>query len=129
MIPRVGARRPPAPPTSLPASPHPCGNDPRRRSLVRRGRRQRAGRAPSARLPAATARSAPARHGLFSSDPTEATMTDSTAHASAFATRGYAQPDVLVTTDWVAAHLNDPHVRIVESNDDPLLYPSGHIPG
>ncbi|MEO8607061.1 MAG: sulfurtransferase [Chloroflexota bacterium] len=43
--------------------------------------------------------------------------------------RGYANPDVLVSTDWVAAHLNDGNVRIVESNEDPLLYPSGHIPG
>jgi len=43
--------------------------------------------------------------------------------------RGYANPDMLVSTDWVAEHLNDPHVRIVESNEDPLLYPSGHIPG
>lgn len=43
--------------------------------------------------------------------------------------RGYANPDVLVTTDWVAAHLNDPNVRIIESNEDPLLYTSGHIPG
>jgi len=43
--------------------------------------------------------------------------------------RGYARPDVLVDTDWVAAHLNDPAVRVIESNEDPLLYPSGHIPG
>jgi thiosulfate/3-mercaptopyruvate sulfurtransferase len=43
--------------------------------------------------------------------------------------RGYANPDVLVSTDWVAAHLNDSNIRIVESNEDPLLYPSGHIPG
>jgi thiosulfate/3-mercaptopyruvate sulfurtransferase len=43
--------------------------------------------------------------------------------------RGYAHPEVLVSTDWVAAHLNDPGIRIVESNEDPLLYPSGHIPG
>ncbi len=35
----------------------------------------------------------------------------------------------LVTTEWVADHLNDPMVCIVESNEDPLLYPSGHIPG
>jgi thiosulfate/3-mercaptopyruvate sulfurtransferase len=48
---------------------------------------------------------------------------------SDIASRGYANPDVLVSTDWVAQHLNDPHVRIVESNEDPLLYPSGHIPG
>jgi len=43
--------------------------------------------------------------------------------------RGYVNPDVLVSTDWVASHLNDPKIRIVESNEDPLLYPSGHIPG
>lgn len=42
---------------------------------------------------------------------------------------GYAYPDVLVSTEWVATHNNDPRVRIIESNEDPLLYPSGHIPG
>lgn len=41
----------------------------------------------------------------------------------------YARPEALVSTDWVAAHLDDPNVRIVESNEDPLLYASGHIPG
>jgi thiosulfate/3-mercaptopyruvate sulfurtransferase len=48
---------------------------------------------------------------------------------SDIAQRGYAKPDVLVSTDWVAAHLDDPKIRIVESNEDQLLYPSGHIPG
>lgn len=48
---------------------------------------------------------------------------------SEIAERGYAHPDVLVSTEWVAEHLNDPNIRIVESNEDPLLYPSGHIPG
>jgi thiosulfate/3-mercaptopyruvate sulfurtransferase len=43
--------------------------------------------------------------------------------------RGYARPDVLVDTDWVAAHLNDPNVRIVESDEDIMLYAMGHIPG
>lgn len=43
--------------------------------------------------------------------------------------RGYAHPETLVSTEWVAAHLKDPKVRIIESNEDPLLYPSGHIPG
>jgi thiosulfate/3-mercaptopyruvate sulfurtransferase len=43
--------------------------------------------------------------------------------------RGYANPGVLVSTEWVAQHLNDPDVRIIESNEDALLYPSGHIPG
>ncbi len=48
---------------------------------------------------------------------------------SAIESRGYAHPEVLVSTDWVAEHLDDPNVRVVESNEDPLLYPSGHIPG
>ncbi|MCC7364546.1 MAG: sulfurtransferase [Dehalococcoidia bacterium] len=48
---------------------------------------------------------------------------------SGIADRGYAHPDVLVSTDWVAAHKDDTNVRIVESNEDQLLYPSGHIPG
>ena len=43
--------------------------------------------------------------------------------------RGYAHPDVLVSTEWVAAHLDDPSVRIIESDEDPLLYTSQHIPG
>ena len=43
--------------------------------------------------------------------------------------RGYAHPEFLVSTEWVAIHLTDPSVRIAESNEDPLLYASGHIPG
>ncbi|MEM7536197.1 MAG: rhodanese-like domain-containing protein, partial [Chloroflexota bacterium] len=42
---------------------------------------------------------------------------------------GYAQPDVLVSTEWVAAHGNDDNIRLVESNEDILLYDIGHIPG
>jgi thiosulfate/3-mercaptopyruvate sulfurtransferase len=42
---------------------------------------------------------------------------------------GYAHPEVLVDTDWVAQHLNDPKVRIVEADEDVLLYEQGHIPG
>ena len=41
----------------------------------------------------------------------------------------YARPDVLVDTDWVAAHLQDPNVRVVESDEDILLYDQGHVPG
>ncbi len=44
-------------------------------------------------------------------------------------TDSYAHPEFLVETDWVAAHLNDPAVRLVESNEDVLLYETGHIPG
>lgn len=43
--------------------------------------------------------------------------------------KGYAHPEVLVTTQWVADHLDDPNVRIVESNEDILLYDLGHLPG
>jgi len=45
------------------------------------------------------------------------------------AQRGYAHPEVLVSTDWVAAHLEDPSVRLLESDEDVLLYESGHVPG
>ena len=40
----------------------------------------------------------------------------------------YAHPEFLVDTDWVSAHTNDPKVRIIESDEDPLLYRVGHIP-
>jgi thiosulfate/3-mercaptopyruvate sulfurtransferase len=43
--------------------------------------------------------------------------------------RGYAHPDALVSTDWVAEHLGDLSVRLVESDEDVLLYDVGHIPG
>ncbi|HTP00511.1 MAG TPA: sulfurtransferase [Anaerolineales bacterium] len=41
----------------------------------------------------------------------------------------YAHPEYLVETEWVADHLNDASVRVVESDEDPLLYRAGHIPG
>ena len=37
---------------------------------------------------------------------------------SAIADRGYRHPEALVSTEWVAAHTGDPHVRIIESNGD-----------
>jgi thiosulfate/3-mercaptopyruvate sulfurtransferase len=43
--------------------------------------------------------------------------------------KGYVNPDVLVTTEWVAQHGNDPKIRIVESDEDILLYELGHVPG
>ena len=48
---------------------------------------------------------------------------------SEIAERGYAVPEVLVSTAWVQQNLENPEVRIVESNEDPLLYSMGHIPG
>jgi len=41
----------------------------------------------------------------------------------------YVHPEYLVETDWVASHLEDPNIRIIESDEDPLLYAVGHIPG
>jgi thiosulfate/3-mercaptopyruvate sulfurtransferase len=43
--------------------------------------------------------------------------------------KGYARPDVLASTDWVAEHSTDPGIRLIESNEDTLLYSAGHIPG
>jgi thiosulfate/3-mercaptopyruvate sulfurtransferase len=43
--------------------------------------------------------------------------------------QNYAHPESLVSTDWLAEHLTDPNVRIIESNEDVLLYDTGHIPG
>jgi thiosulfate/3-mercaptopyruvate sulfurtransferase len=40
----------------------------------------------------------------------------------------YAKP-VLVDTDWVAAHLEDPGVVVAEVDENPDLYDEGHIPG
>ncbi|HTX90213.1 MAG TPA: sulfurtransferase [Anaerolineales bacterium] len=42
---------------------------------------------------------------------------------------GYATPEVLVDTEWVAGHINEPHQRLVEVDVDPASYGAGHIPG
>jgi thiosulfate/3-mercaptopyruvate sulfurtransferase len=52
-----------------------------------------------------------------------------TALLTDIAARGYARPDILVSTEWVAQNLDNANVRIIESNEDSLLYPSGHLPG
>jgi len=41
----------------------------------------------------------------------------------------YARSEALVSAQWVADHLADPNIRIVESDEDILLYDTGHIPG
>jgi len=41
----------------------------------------------------------------------------------------YVHSEVLVSTEWVAQHANDPSVRIVESDEDILLYDVGHVSG
>ncbi|WP_139723039.1 sulfurtransferase [Serinicoccus chungangensis] len=41
----------------------------------------------------------------------------------------YAHPERLVTTAWLAEHLDDEGVVVLESDEDVLLYDTGHIPG
>jgi thiosulfate/3-mercaptopyruvate sulfurtransferase len=41
----------------------------------------------------------------------------------------YTHPERLVTTDWLAEHLGQPGLVVVESDEDVLLYETGHIPG
>jgi len=41
----------------------------------------------------------------------------------------YAHPEMLVSTDWLAGHLTDPGLVVAESDEDVLLYETGHIPG
>jgi thiosulfate/3-mercaptopyruvate sulfurtransferase len=41
----------------------------------------------------------------------------------------YAHPEALVDSSWVADHLNDTNVRLIEADEDVLLYEVGHIPG
>ena len=41
----------------------------------------------------------------------------------------YANPDALVSTDWVAEHLNDGSIKLVEVDEDTDAYERGHIPG
>jgi len=48
---------------------------------------------------------------------------------SASKLQAYAHPERLVTTDWLAEHLGDDGLVVIESNEDVLLYRTGHIPG
>jgi thiosulfate/3-mercaptopyruvate sulfurtransferase len=41
----------------------------------------------------------------------------------------YAHPEALVSTDWIASHLNDPKVRVAEVDVDTKAYDEGHVPG
>ncbi len=44
-------------------------------------------------------------------------------------TNGYAHPEMLVETEWVAQHLDRPNTRYVEVDVDTTAYEQGHIPG
>src|SRR5688572_29949990 len=48
---------------------------------------------------------------------------------AAIAAKGYAHPEKLVSTEWLAQHLGDTSLRILESDEDVLLFEMGHIPG
>jgi len=41
----------------------------------------------------------------------------------------YANPDVLVSTDWLEEHLDDPAVRAIEVDEDTEAYEKGHVRG
>jgi len=56
-------------------------------------------------------------------------MTGTAAADATMKDRGYANAGVLVSTQWVVDHLNEGWVRLIESDEDVLLYDIGHIPG
>ena len=45
------------------------------------------------------------------------------------AARGFARPEILLTTSWVADHLDEPGVKLVEVDVDTSAYDEGHVPG
>jgi thiosulfate/3-mercaptopyruvate sulfurtransferase len=47
----------------------------------------------------------------------------------AIAAKRYAHPEVLVSTEWLAEHLDDESIRVLECDEDVLLYEVAHIPG
>lgn len=49
--------------------------------------------------------------------------------ADSVSAKGYVHPEVLVSTEWLASRLGDTSLRILESDEDVLLYDMGHIPG
>ena len=50
-------------------------------------------------------------------------------HDPAAKFQDYAHPEMLVSTEWLAGHLGDPELVVAESDEDVLLYETGHIPG
>ena len=58
-----------------------------------------------------------------------AAATTSTSADRSIAEKGYSHPETLVSTEWLAAHLDDRDIRLIESDEDVLLYDTGHIPG
>ncbi len=56
-------------------------------------------------------------------------MTTTTSADDPILAKGYVHPESLVSTAWLAEHLDDPKLRVIESDEDVLLYDTGHIPG
>ncbi|MDE3053701.1 MAG: sulfurtransferase [Gemmatimonadota bacterium] len=48
---------------------------------------------------------------------------------TSIAGKGYVHPEALVSTAWLAEHLHDANLRVIESDEDVLLYDTGHVPG
>src|SRR5678816_3081789 len=61
--------------------------------------------------------------------PSTSTTDASVTYSPAIQQKAYAHPEVLVTTDWLADHLTDANLRVIESDEDVLLYDVGHVPG
>ena len=59
----------------------------------------------------------------------EMRLTVALPYDSAAKLQEYAHPEMIVTTEWVAEHLDDPGLVVAESDEDVLLYETGHIPG
>jgi thiosulfate/3-mercaptopyruvate sulfurtransferase len=55
--------------------------------------------------------------------------TQEATHDAGIGAKGYTHPEVLVSTEWLASRLDDPSVRVLESDEDVLLYEMGHVPG
>ena len=61
--------------------------------------------------------------------PTATAAAPTNATDQVITAKGYSHPDALVSTEWLAARLDDPKIRVIESDEDVLLYDMGHIPG
>jgi thiosulfate/3-mercaptopyruvate sulfurtransferase len=64
--------------------------------------------------------------GMVVQVPAEAAVTTEIGAADS-GPRGFEE--VVVSTDWVAEHLDDPTVRLIEVSVVPGVYERGHIPG
>lgn len=60
----------------------------------------------------------------------ETSSTEESASAGGFAVDSeYANPDALVDTEWVLAHLDDPSVHLIDVSRQQDIYTEGHLPG